>query len=393
MIERGDVPQYNTAFDSQRFVALMAQRGTVGFESRVARENTYIRTQLRTDLGERLHVTKSEFVYEIREGKLCDPGRDEPMEDVIRRGNERNPIDRERDEAELASFTGVVQGLLADAETPDGTTVLVVSPKGRPGSFEQKNYFRVFVREGDYVLGTSYFSDLSNSDYREKILSINPAYSELLPDMPTDIDLKSTPVIIPRHLDYSADPDKLAAFILDDKKIGIPHEQLEQVWIDVAPLATSFINTLVERPWAIYEVEEGYQVFLGGAYVSNEHHKAKPPPTETGETIFASHMRGGIIFSGTPMEIKMLAAESKKIDGGACGSGSCSIDSSSVAEALGLEPDIHGKRAFNCPDCGVLNIRWVKDQLLSNCQQCNSDKVLPANLRLASFQPGLSKTQ
>ncbi|MBI4097884.1 MAG: hypothetical protein HY426_02485, partial [Candidatus Levybacteria bacterium] len=169
MRERADTSQYNPAFDSQRFTALMAGRGTTGFETALVREKAYIGQQLKTDIGERLDVAKSTFVYEIRGGKLYEPGRDEPMEEVIKRGMGRNPIDRERDAAELASFTGVIQGFLAKEDTADGTTVLAVSPRGLPGSFEKKNFFQVYVREGRYIIGTRYFSDLTNEDYRRKI--------------------------------------------------------------------------------------------------------------------------------------------------------------------------------------------------------------------------------
>lgn len=377
MIERADTSQYNTAFDSQRFVALMAQKETLGFESRLAKEKAVIRRHIRTDLGERLNVEKSEFVYEIRDGKLFDPGRDELMEDVVRNGNGRNPIDKERDEAEFSSFLEI-QGILAASDTPDGTTILSISPKGRQGSFEKKNLFRVYVREGNYVIGSSFFSDLSNTDYRKKVLSINPAYSSLIPEKPDDVDLKSAPVVIPEHLDYSANPDKLASFMLDGRKVGIPREQLMQVEAGVTPLITSFINTLVENPQSLSEVEEGYQAILGGAYRSNEHIKGNSSHVYM-ETIFDSRTRAGLGFSGTPLEIKMLADDSKKMGGGACGSGSCSTETSASSfsgEFTFSGPDGKGTLSPHCPRCGAENDRPFGGYV-EKCTACGSDEILP----------------
>lgn len=397
MIERADTNQYNVALDSQRFTALMTQKGTVGFEGRLATETSYIRQQLKTDLGERLDVAKSTFVYEIREGKLYEPGRSEPFEEVIKRGNGRNPIDIERDEAELGSFTGVVQGYLAQDDTADGTTVLIISPPGLPGSEERKNFFQVYRREGKKVEGARYYSDLTNEEYRRKIISLNPAYETLLPEKPTDVDLKSNPVIIPSHLDYS-DPDKLAQFLLG-KEVGMPQEQLEEVYMDVAPITTSFINTLAERSWAIYDLEKTYQAFLNGSYKSYEH-RTKSQTVDAGlaqeTTIFASAIKSGVSFSGTPMEIRMLADEKQKIGGGACGSGSCSTSNDSFSSGIPTSKfdnlDGRGPLSFRCPKCKEVNTRELF-QYVANCQHCGSDEVLPPSLRGKVFQPGQALKQ
>ncbi len=379
MRERADTSQYNPAFDSQRFTALMAGRGTTGFETALVREKAYIGQQLKTDLGERLDVAKSTFVYEIRDGKLYEPGRDEPMEEVIKRGMGRNPKDRERDAAELGSFTGVIQGFLAKEDTPDGTTVLAVSPRGLPGSFEKKNFFQVYVREGEYIIGTRYFSDLTNEDYRRKIISINPAYSTLIPEKPTDVDLKSNPMVIPCHLDYSADPDKLAMFLLK-KEIGMPQEQLDEVWEVVTPLVTSYTNTLIEKPGDLYWLEMNYRALLNGAH-------------KTSEQVLEQDERARAVYSawtGTRIEIEMLANEPQKIGGGACGSGSCSTSSessSSVPDSPLDNLDGMGRINFRCPDCNGLNTRELFNHV-KNCKNCGSDKVLPPSLRGRVFQPG-----
>ncbi len=400
MREREDTNQYNVAFDSQRFIALMGQRGIPGFQfqAALATEEAYIGRQLKTDLGERLDVAKYTFVYEIRGGKLYDPGRGEPMEEVIKRGMSRNPIDAKRDEAELGSFTGVIQEFLAKEDTPDGTTILAVSPRGLPGSDEKKNFFQVYIREGNYVIGTRYFSDLTNEDYREKIISLNPSYSALISEKPTDVDLKSNPLIVPSHLDYSSDPDKLAMFLLK-KEIGMPQEQLSELWETVTPLVTSYTNTLVENPGDLYWLEMNYRALLNGAHKTSEQILARVRERSEEELIGnvssigapeivnTSTRSASFMWSGTRIEIEMLAGEEVKIGGGACGSGGCSMeDPSQTVPSSPLDNlDGRGKIHFRCPSCGTINKRELF-QYVTRCQNesCKSTKVLPSSLRKGS---------
>ena len=395
MIERADINQYNPALDSQRFTALMAQRETAGFETALTTERAYIGQQLQTDLGERLDVAKSTFVYEIRDGKLYEPGRPEPFEETIKRGNGRNPIDAQRDKAELGSFTGVIQDFLAEDDTPDGTTILSVSPRGQVGSFEEKNFFQVYIREGKQVKGARYYSDLTNAEYRRKIISINPIYETLLSEKPTDVDLKSSPVVVPSYLDYS-DPDKLARFLLG-REVGMPEEQLDEVVEAVTPLVTSYINTLIDNPEDLYWLEKNYRALLNGAHEASEQVLARELARNKEVMISnVSNLRAvnvadrvdrplNFMWSDTRIEIEMLSDKEIKIGGGACGSGSCSTaDGSSSIPTSELDNiDGRGPINFPCPDCGKINTRPLF-QYVRNCQKCGSDEVLPPSLRKAA---------
>ena len=147
-------PQYNVAFDSQRFSYLMSQKWTAGFEERLEVETAYIDRQLKTDLGERLDVEKSTYTFEIRDGKLYEPGRSEPFEDVMRRGIGRRSVDLPREYAEIAGFRGTIQAFIADPDTPEGSLVVDISPRGLPGSNYQKNYFDVHMKVGGLDLAT-----------------------------------------------------------------------------------------------------------------------------------------------------------------------------------------------------------------------------------------------
>lgn len=348
-------PQYNVAFDSQRFVGLMSQRGTEDFDARFALGVTYVARQLKTDFGERLNVAESSFNYDIKDGIMYGEGESEPFEEVLQRGMYRLEIDWERDEAELAGFR-VAQAVLGSADTLDGTAIFTPTPRGRKGSNSEKNYFDLFIKRGNKVEATRYLSNLSNADYRRRIVELNPAYEELLPENPTDVELKSMPLILPHYSQY-ADPEALVRFILD-KEIGISTEELDQMWIDAAPLLTSYINTLAEHPEDIYTLDS---------------------------------LQKAIARKGVETAIdRNLCPDGRcgAIGGGGCGgSGGCSAE-------FGGAIDEYGSTEFNCPNpkCRV-KIKRPLHQFVSNCPSCGTDKVLPPNLRGKIFQPGQAMIQ
>lgn len=383
MIERADLSQYNPAFDSQRFTTLMAQRGTVGFELSIITEKAYIAQQLRTDLGERLNVAKSEFIYEIRDGLLYEPGRDEPFERVMERGYAgRRVVDASREKVEFTTWK-TMQSILTNPYTPDGTIVLDFSPRGGKGTNYEDDYIDAHIKRGNQIVSARYKSDLTKAQCREKIVGLNPYYDNVLPQKPTDIDIKTAPVILPPHLGFS-DPDALVKSLLG-REVGIPQEDLDEVWAVVTPLATSYINTLVENPGDLYSLEQTYRALLVASHKTSEQ-VIDSQAIAKGKVIYEDRefigslvKKPAIIWGGTRIEIQMLASEEVKIGGGACGSGSCSTtDGLSTNELDNI--DGRGPLNFSCPDCGKTNTRPLF-QYVKNCQKCGSDKVLPKSVR------------
>lgn len=399
MIERADFSQYNTRHDSQRFIALMAAQGTAGFEAAITTEKAYIGTQLRTDLGERLDVAKSEFTYEIRDGLLYEPGRNEPFERAIERGyKDRREVDASRESVEFQTWK-TMQAILASPDTPNGTIVLDFSPRGGKGTNYEDDYIDAHLKKGDRVVSARYKSDLTKAKCREKIVTLNPYYESVLSKNPTDVDIKTAPVILPPHLGFS-DSDALIKSLLG-KEVGIPQEELDGIWFAVTPLATSYINTLVENPGDLYSLEQTYRAYLVASHKTHEQVISSKPVSE-GKVIYEDRefidsliQKPALVWSGTRIEIQMLASEPVKIGGGACGSGSCSTTGSS-SESVPSSPldnlDGMGKINFACPDCGAINTRELF-KYVTNCQKCESHNVLPPELRSKVSQPKQAKIQ
>lgn len=322
MIERREFAQYDILLDSQRFNALVAQGAT---SQTIEQQKAYIERQLKTDIGERIGVAESHFVYEIRGNKLYGQEESEPFENVIRRGVFARG-NRERERAELTCFQ-LTQAYFTDSSTPDGAMIFYAS---QPGSGYTEKYLDVQRKVGDAVHSVRYLSTLSNQEYRQKVLSINPNYEEVIPENPTDLDFFSHPVIVPSHLPLN--PDQLAEYVLDGKK-GISKEEFEEFWIEIAPQATSIINTLVDNPSALNTLKVKQNQFYERAKLKIE------------------YIDGG------------------NFGGGGCGSGACPAG-----------PDGLGPLEFGCPSCGGRTSRPMFGYAY-NCEKCGSDEVLPKSLR------------
>ncbi len=343
--------QYDINLDSQRFISLLDQgKSSQAIES----QKTYVGRQINTDIGERLDVWESHFVYEIKDEKLYGQGEVVPFEEVMGKG-----LFGDREKAELAGYK-LGQEYLVNAQDGD----MIFNPSS-PGGPYKKNYLDVHRRVGNEVHSVRYFSTLSNQEYREKIILINPNYQQLIPENPTDMNFFLNPVIVPSYLKMN--PDQLARFVLDGKK-GMEKEELERIMVDIAPVTTSYINTLAEHPEDLYSLDSLQKAIYAAAYKSRNEGEYKPT------------------YDLPRMEIVYLAQQKETLRGGGCGSGSCSTNgfsSASYAGEISFSPDGKGPLEFKCPSCGEKNTRPFGDYVYrcKNTECKNPEAVLPPGLR------------
>ncbi len=344
---REGIVQYSVVLDSQRTIAFLESDPT---RDEIKRHEEYILRQLRTDVAERLDLAEARYNYEIRDGKLYAPMGGEPFEDTITRGiwdrrlYGEEPEDLPRENAELVAFRRT-QELLANPQTPVGTTILEISPRGRGAKTSYiKNVFEFKTKVDERTVQTTrYLSNLSNHEYWEKIIELNPAYKAVLGPDATDVDLKSVPVLISPNIE-GLDHDSLALKILKEK-IGMDNEEFEGLLDAGRVLASLYLYTLTHEPENITKLKGIYEDYLK-------------------TVMLARYALIGRFF--TPDEVV-------PIPGGACGPGGCSVSE------FGKPTDKYGVREFSCPDCKETNLR-PQDTLLSACQKCGSKKVLPPGL-------------
>jgi hypothetical protein len=348
MIERA---QFDIGIESQRVTTMGAQGFTID------EQKAYVEQQLITDIGERVDRAESHYIYELRNGQMYAQGFSEPFTQVMERGIIQT-WDGSRERAEVAGIK-LIQTL------PEAG--MAFWPSRPDGKNYKKNYLDVAKRVGKEIHMVRYFSDLSAEECREKIIAINPAYEEILPDHPTDVDFFLNPVFVPRHLDMN--PDQLAEFILDGKK-GMDEKEFQRIVSENAWLITATINTLVENPQAISEHETHQKALYAGVRNSKD-------------GVYRSN------FTLPKMEIVYQLSEQKEtLGGGGCGAGGCSTGSESVSSFFSFSPDGKGPLKFACPSCGAINERPIGGYVYKckNTKCENPEAVLPPELR--NFQSG-----
>lgn len=243
------IQTYDLSFD--RMDASKKRESVVGNEDYISKRDaylSYVNMQMETHLGERFNVSLSEFEYDIKDGQLWGKDMDEPFIESIKRGRDYrkqggNPIDRAREDAEVAGFEKI-QSVLLDPDTPVGTMMLSISPRGGEGSAYQHNFYDIFTLKQTesgkkYIQARRYASGLSTSSYQEMLLPFvsltideaEPAASFL--SQPIPIENALTPDGLHQYLHKKHNTMDQRLFDTIKKQCrGLSEEYARSVWID-----------------------------------------------------------------------------------------------------------------------------------------------------------------
>lgn len=144
----------------------------------------YVRRQMETLLGEKLHVLLSVTRYNLIDGKLYGENMFVPAIDSFRKGrNHRrihgNPIDFSREDAEVEGFT-IVEERMGDPDTPVGHMEFFPS---LPGGTYKHRFHDIFTKKADdkgkkFVEARRYSSGLEIHEYRDFVKSLGVEISE-----------------------------------------------------------------------------------------------------------------------------------------------------------------------------------------------------------------------
>lgn len=238
MMER--VVAYEPQFDRQAYSHEVRDR---------ERLDLYTKRQLETHLGERFNVLLSQTRYDINDGRIFGEDTNEPFMQMLKRGvdyrrENGNPVDYEREEAELVGFGKIEANLVAEDATV-GTMMLSVSPPGTTDSIYKHNFYDVFTlredEKGKYVDAIRYSSSLELGEYEEKLAPFK-AFDK--PQSPADF--LSEPIIIDSP-DFQT-PDDIHKYLHRNHEY-ITKEEFDVILQLTAPLITSYINTLSDKPF------------------------------------------------------------------------------------------------------------------------------------------------
>jgi len=260
--DQGKVLVYDPSFD---------ERDYQGFASFSQEEQTglkaYTKRQFETYIGERVNVILSTTDCDIVNGKIVPDGVNEPMEDIIQRGIEYrkqhgNPIDFEREEAELIGFRKM-QSRLTNPNTPIGAKSLSVSPRGEEGS----DYKSDFFDEAVLTLNESgkrkiqirrYLSSLDIDQYQDKLKPF-----KVFETTPNAADFLRDPIAI----DVFEDPDDIQTYLNSGVK-ALEVEKLEKIKQIIAPFVASYISSLINNPEDLWFHRLKYNAVLNQADIA-----------------------------------------------------------------------------------------------------------------------------
>ncbi len=343
--KREKILQYNTSFDQKE------------------KDTGFIKTQLETHLKERFNVLVSTVEYEIVNGHLSRVGTTEPFIEVVKRGRDYiqsvdpNPVDNDREDAEVVGFEKVIDPFCSDPNTFLGSKILSVSPKGEEGSRYNHNFYDIFVLKEKnrkrYVEMSRYSSGLEIEDYRN--------FFNVYRDFRTAADFLANPIFVG---DMSVTAEEIHHRLHQEHEYMTP-EEFKEIWTVVEN--STFIEDYIFRRDA-----GSFNAILNFADDVWENRKKKEMGLEY--RTFKNY-RPSYIERGYYEKRKV-----RQVVGGCPGKSGADTDDSpfSVSEFGSLEPDKYGERTFKCPACGEINIR-PKDELLEQCQHCGSKEVSCSN--------------
>lgn len=248
---------------------------------RSEKDARFIAKHLETHLKERFNVLLSTVEYGIDNGHLVREGKSEPFIESIKRGRDviqsisPDSFDFDRENAEPIGFEKI-DTFLSNPETPLGSKMLSISPKGEKDSKYQHNFYDIFTleeRDGKkYVELRRYSSALSRKDYAGRF-----GFNQDNP--PTAAEFLENPIKI--GADISADEIHESLHVTHDYMIPV---EFERIWnsslvqffvkryqLDRSARSFNAILNAADEVWQNKEKEDGKYQFIARNTISYEH--------------------------------------------------------------------------------------------------------------------------
>ncbi len=153
------------------------------------------KNNLLTTLMERFNVQVSQVRFKMVDGKLQHSDHDEPMEDVLIRGQQYrlrngNPVDFKREETEVLNFQTRQAGLNKGVKT-----CVSISPRGEAGTDYIHHFFDIDEVQDDGTFTTSrYTLKIPREELPEAARQLDPNFPTQGKDEPLDVFLLRNPI-------------------------------------------------------------------------------------------------------------------------------------------------------------------------------------------------------
>lgn len=238
-------------------------------QQRLEEQKRYVKTQVETLIGEKMHVLLRVTRYDVRDGKFYGEDMQGPAIESFKRGRDHrrvhgNSIDHKREDAEIDGIA-LIEERMAKAKV--GDQEFFASPPGGtyPGNFYDIAELKVDER-GEYVEFRRYSSALTYEEYAD-------FYREMgveVPDNPDDAFFLSNPIQV-RDPRFST-PDALHKYLHRE------HGYMEKEEFDeIIRLSSGILENYAQNPTlfnlraAINKADQVRKMREGGIEVKTEY--------------------------------------------------------------------------------------------------------------------------
>lgn len=386
-MKRG-VAGYELSFDAQKYQALdvLHLQDPQEYERQMENQQKETYWNLRTHVGERFNVLLSSGTYDIREGRVYGQNLDEPFMNVLKRGQEylkehNDPVDHPREEAEIVGFAKI-EKVLCDPNTPAGTMMLSVSPRGGEQSIYKHNFYDIFtIQERDgtrSIESRRYSSKLGRAESAEMIRQLRPDIA--ISEDPTDVEFLSNPVRIDPDNRFCKTADAVHDYFHREHEY-MSEEEFNEIIRTITPLIIAYINTLANDPSNKTQQGKIFNAMLNTADDVKDAQEQK----RKGVFYIGYDTTPGLLASAAFIDAQ--AARQVREVMTACGySGGAGQDilQVSVIGAFGVADfsgaglmnrfDTLGDRVIQCPSCNQLQVRPT-NETIQVCGLCRSTEI------------------
>lgn len=265
---------YNQRMDAVSYQVLSAYQsidplGSLVHQKALEALNAFTSFQLETHLSERFNVLLSTYRLDIRDGEIWSERMQEPFKNMLIRGQKyrehHGSLEVEREKAEVDSFVDGLEPLLCDPRTPVNTILLSFSPRGKPGSIYQHNFYDMFILRQEesgkrYVEVKRYSSGLTLQEYTPIVLELNPMLE--IPENADDVFWKKQYVRVMNSM-YNT-PEKLHAF-LHKEHTYMSEKEFAFIKNGVGPYEEMYTKILSENPYDWENQNLAYRAVLNKA--------------------------------------------------------------------------------------------------------------------------------
>lgn len=335
----------------------------IQFDRRRGLNPLYLSSQIDTYIGERLNVLLHKTKYEINNGLIYGENMSDPFAEVIKKGIDykrktqgEDRVDRKREEAELEGFLKI-QAVMLDPQTPIGTMMLSVSPKGREESLYQHNFYDIFTLKEEkgerFIEARRYSSALTIEEYKDKLKPL-----KFVDNIYTDADFLRNPIKIDNVFFDNA--DQIHAYLHREHET-IEVEKFEEIMKTCEGLKWEYINN--PSPKTLDAIKNKADEKAGFSHYDNTYYsefiKSKIPLTVDQEIDYYGNREVRKVATGCGSS----GSSSKSLF-----NNSLNISSPFSVSEFGVnETDDLGDREFPCPACGHTN-RRPRNETIARCQ-------------------------